>query len=81
MLKQLIFMFWEEGDNAISRHELNGYFYGYYDVLFIMVSNNCITQCAYEYLLKKMEKIKAILMFQKFKDVGYINRLEKAGRL
>lgn len=81
MLKQMLIMFWEEGSNSITRHELNGYFYGFYDVLFIMVSNNCITQCAYNYLIKKMEKIKGILMYQKFSDVGYLNRLEKVGRL
>lgn len=81
MLKQLIFMFWKEGSNARTKHELNGYFYGYYDVLFIMTASNCISQCTYEYMTKKLEKIRGILMFQRFKDVGYLNRLEKAGRM
>ena len=81
MLKQIIEMFYNESRNCITKEELNGYYYASYDMLFIMVCNNVISQCAYEYLLKKMEKIKSILMFQKFNDVNYLFRLEESGRL
>lgn len=81
MLKQILNMFNEESSNCRSKQELNGYFYASYDMLFIMACNNSISQCAYEYLIKKMEKVKGILMFQKFQDVGYLSRLEEAGRL
>ena len=81
MLKQILNMFYNESANCTTKEELNGYYYASYDMLFIMACNNTISQCAYEYLLKKMEKIKSILMLQKFNDVNYLLRLEDAGRL
>ena len=81
MLKQILNMFCKESNDCLTKQELNGYFYATYDMLFIMVSNNIISQCAYMYLIKKLEKKKGILMYQKFKNVGYLNWLEKTGRL
>ena len=81
MLKQIMSMFYNESSNCTTKEELNGYYYASYDMLFIMVCNKAISQCAYEYLLKKMEKIKRMLMFQKFNDVNYLLRLEESGRL
>lgn len=81
MLKQLLNMFNREASNCRSKEELNGYFYASYDMLFVLACSNFISQCAYEYLLKKMERARGFLMFEKFQDVGYLRRLEEVGRL
>ena len=81
MLKQILDMFYAESNSCLTKQELSGYFYGTYDMLFIMVSNNIISQSAYVYLIKKIEKTKGILLYQKFKNVNYLNWLEKTGRL
>ena len=81
MLKQILNMFCNESNDCLTKQESNGYFYENYGMLFIMVSNNSISQGAYIYVIKKMEKKKGILMYQKFKNVGYLNWLEKIGRV
>lgn len=81
MLKQLLNIYNEEANRLKTKEELTGYFYATCDMLYIMVSNHAITQCAYEYLLKRTEKIKCIIDYKKFNDVGYLLRLEKAGKL
>lgn len=81
MLKQMLNMFYVESNDCLTKQELNGYFYATYDMLFIMASNNVISQWAYMYLIKKIEKTKGILLYQKFNSVGYLNWLEKTGRL
>lgn len=81
MLKQLLNIFCEETNRIKTKQELAGYFYATCDMLYIMVSNHAISQCAYEYLLKRTEKIKCIIDYKKFNDVGYLLRLEKAGKL
>ena len=81
MLKQILSMFYVESNDCLTKQELNGYFYGTYDMLFIMASSGIISQCTYMYMIKKIEKTKGILLYQKFNSVGYLNWLEKTGRL
>lgn len=81
MLKQILNIYYKEANRLTSKDELSGYFYSTCDMLYIMVSNHVISQCGYEYMLKKTEKIKCLIDYKKFNDVNYLLRLEEAGKL
>ena len=81
MIKDILTRYKVEIGRSFTEEEVNGYYYASCDMLFTMNLYFCISDVVYRYLLRKMKVIRALVMYQEFKEVRYLNRLERMHEL
>lgn len=77
MIKEILYRFNHEAENSASPDELNGYYYATLDMLCIVRTYHMLSEVTHRFLVREIKVIRALIMYKKFNNVHYINRLER----